>query len=276
MRAIAMKQSVATLFLLIIVSWRPVFAEPQDKLIYPKGSHGWRAIAPPKYESPLWWKANHSTDEWTVSRQSNHIAIKRRDSNEPEQPTLPFTIQRPKGTYAPYLVGLRYIAKVDNGWLVGFNAGEWGGTLWWFSPDGKKRYMISKDQVCGFLPSRVGLLALEGLGHLGLSRGKIIRLRKLNGRWATERFVDLGSAPYVAIQDVDGSIIVATSAELLRVQLNKKKTVLLSGSSWSGTYPNSMVRAPSGNLYLGMRYAVVKITRNKSAYKAQWLIPNAA
>lgn len=134
--------------------------------------------------------------------------------------------------------------------------------------------MISEDQVCGYIKTKVGLLAIEGLAHLSISEGKIIRLRKVKGRWATERFVDLGGAPEAAVQDVDGSIIVATTGRLLRVQLNKKVTVLLSGSSWDEIYPNSLVRAPSGNLYLGMTYAIAKISRVKNTYKVQWLIPD--
>jgi hypothetical protein len=38
---------------------------------------------------------------------------------------------------------LPYI-RVDKGYLVGFNRGEWGGSLYWFSKDGKQYYKISR------------------------------------------------------------------------------------------------------------------------------------
>ena len=39
--------------------------------------------------------------------------------------------------------GDRHVLGVADGWLVGFNAGEFGGGLWWFSFDGKRSKRIS-------------------------------------------------------------------------------------------------------------------------------------
>lgn len=268
-----MRQRVAALLFLLLASLRPAVAAAQERIVYPKGFARWTLHTPPKNDSAESRKANYSDYEWVVSRSHNRVIIKKQVSNEPQQPTLPFDVEHLKGNNTPYFLGLRYIAKVNDGWLVGFNAGEWGGTLWWFSPNGKKRYMISKDQVCGYIRTKVGLLALEGLAH-GFPRGKIIRLRQVKGRWTSERFVDLRDAPYAVAQDADGSLVVATTERLLRVHLNKKVSVLLKGDLWSGTYLDSMVRAPSGNFYMGMRYAVAKISRVKNTYKVQWLIPD--
>ena len=61
--------------------------------------------------------------------------------------------------------------KVADGWLIGRNAGEWGGDLWWYAPDGKTHYKVSDEQIHGFLQTKDGLFAFEGLEHLTLNMG---------------------------------------------------------------------------------------------------------
>ena len=53
---------------------------------------------------------------------------------------------------AQQIVGGRHrpSARVDDGWLVGFNKGEFGAALYWFSADGKQNYKISDHQVWEF------------------------------------------------------------------------------------------------------------------------------
>ena len=43
--------------------------------------------------------------------------------------------------------------RVEDGWLVGFNQGEFGAALYWFNPDGKQNYKISNHQVVDFFPA---------------------------------------------------------------------------------------------------------------------------
>ena len=76
---------------------------------------------------------------------------------------MPFKV--PQGSAKEGLAGEWFSVKISDGWIIGFNAGEFGAGLWWFSPDGKKREKISEDQVVGFFVTDAGLLALEGLAH---------------------------------------------------------------------------------------------------------------
>ena len=54
---------------------------------------------------------------------------------------------------------------VDDGWLVGFNHGEFGAALYWFSRDGKRHYEISRHHVVTFFALADGIHAIEGLAH---------------------------------------------------------------------------------------------------------------
>src|SRR4051812_36461461 len=38
--------------------------------------------------------------------------------------------------------GRRHALHVPGGWLVGFDAGEFGGSFWWFSEDGARRHEL--------------------------------------------------------------------------------------------------------------------------------------
>jgi hypothetical protein len=44
---------------------------------------------------------------------------------------------------------------VADGWLIGTDAGEWGGELRWFSDDGKNSYYIETDSVHKFPTNNV-------------------------------------------------------------------------------------------------------------------------
>ena len=117
---------------------------------------------------------------------------------------------------------------------------------------------------------------LEGLSHGTTSKGKIARLAQDgDGRWTSETFLDLGHAPETSARDVDGSLFVATTHQLLRiVPASKTKVVLVDHVFWSGLGPNSMVIARSGTIFMGMCHGVAKVEKKKTSYKVSWLLPN--
>ena len=125
------------------------------------------------------------------------------------------------------------------------------------------------------IPTSSGLLALEESAHGGESKGRVARLyRNKDGRWLSETLLDLGYAPEVAVKDIDSSLIVVTNEQLLRVIPTSKKTeVLLDHVFWSWLYPNSIVIAPSGTIYVGMRHGIAKVEKEKTLYKTSWLLP---
>ena len=240
----------------------------------------WVAMQPPKVGDERWLAANNDIHhQWVVflldGRPSVRLrAVKReKGSADPEKqesyPPMPFKV--PRGSAREGLAGEWFSVKVPDGWIIGFNAGEFGAGLWWFSPDGNSREKISTDQVIGFFVTDAGLLALEGIAHGNTSVGRIIRLAKgRDGHWRSEQFVDLKGAPETAVKGADGTLIVATHDRLLRVHLETRKIdVILGNAFWGGLYPNSMILAPSGAIYIGMRHGVVKAERIDAAYRGQ-------
>ncbi len=244
----------------------------------------WIRKEPPKKGDGRWRTANASDYQWVVMLRENRPSARLRatkrtkDSTDPERqesyPLMPFTV--PHGSAKEDLAGEWFSVQVSNGWIIGFNAGEFGAGLWWFSPDGKKREKISEDQVIGFFETGAGLLALEGIAHGTRSVGRIARLAKgEDGHWHSELFVDLKGAPETAVKSADGTLTVATLDRLLRVHLDTRKIdVLLNEAFWGGLYPTSMILTPSGSIFLGMRHGVVEVEKIGTVYKANWLIPN--
>ena len=253
---------------------------------FPSELSKWAKVQLPKVGDGRWFNANQDIKhEWIVylsgDRPSARLRSVKREQGSPyperqeSYPPMPFVV--PTGHMKDGLAGEWSSVQVSDGWLIGYNAGEWGSWLWWFSPDGKRRYRISEDQIVGFFKTEDGLFAMEGIAHGSLSRGRLVRMDKgKDGRWRSKKFVDLGGAPEVAAMGVDGSLTVATHDRLLRVDLATKRVdVMLRDVFWGGLYPKSMILTPSGAVYLGMRHGVAEIKKLGTGYEPKWLLPNA-
>ena len=272
-----MKSNLINLFSMSLIA-SGAFAGSFDSPAY---LSDWVARKPPESGEDRWLDANNDAEhEWVVylvkdrpmvrlwKEKSGEAAkyLDRRNSS----PSMPFKV--PLGSMKEGLAGEWSSVEVEDGWLVGYNAGEWGAWLWWFSPDGTKRYQISKDWVVGFFKSKAGLFALAGIDSVG----QVVRLSKgKDGQWHSEKFIDMRGGPEVGVIGADGTLTVATNDRLLRVDLTGKKIdVLLKNAFWGGLYPESMILTESGDIYVGMRHGVAKIEKMKRSYQVKWLLPN--
>jgi hypothetical protein len=241
----------------------------------------WRGISISQRDAERGHQANWSSKEWVVFLRDGHPAVRARVGDRErdavvwdadDRANLPFTIEQ--GNAFEGLAGHVHATKVADGWIVGFNAGEFGAGLWWFAPDGNRRYLISMDHVSGFLQTDQDLLGFAGLAHLGSDHGGIIRItRGANGKWEPVRVAILGSVPRAATRDKDGAVIVVTNKRLVRWRAGKPLETLLDDVSWGYLYPNSVISDGSGTLYVGMRNCVAKIPLTKGKNTVTWLLP---
>jgi len=242
---------------------------------FPADLGRWYVAAPPEELSDEWLAAQMDTEhEWVVTPGEAAPRVDIRGRQQENPPPLPFEIE--PGPAREGLAGRRTAIKVDDGWLVGFNAGEFGAGLWWFSPDGKDRYRISDDHVVEFFPLASQVTALIGIEHGGVSEGDVIRFsRNEEKRWVTERLVDLGERPYAAIKIADGTLLVATHTRLIKVNLSTNNANnIICKAFWEGLYPNSIALSDSGAIFIGMRHGVAKIEKKHGVYNASWLLPS--
>lgn len=183
---------------------------------------------------------------------------------------LPFVL--PEGRASEGLGGDRLAYPFAGGWAVGFDAGEFGGGLWWFNGNGQQRWRLSEENVLGFVPSTRGLLVLDGLSHLNLSHGRVLLLSaRAEGPPIISILAELPGVPYAFESTHPDTVIVGTPGGVFRVEASG--AVISLSQSKDLLYPNSLVVGPSGVIYVGMRHFVLMLTPHEGAYKETWLGP---
>ncbi len=231
---------------------------------------GWVLYPSPPADGPALRCANYSMREWkvTVAGESVNVSL---DSLRDHQDPLPPGIN--SKAVAVGSKGERHVIRVEDGWLIGLDAGEFGGGLWWFSSDGRSSRRLAGENVVGFAESSKGTLALVGLAHMSLDSGKVLLIRDGEvGNRKVETLADLGAAPRTfAVESLDSLLIVKTRG-LVRVRTSGAVEQLLP-TNYALLYPNSMTLFPSGVIHVGMRHFITRLTPVGNSYKEEWFVP---
>ena len=228
----------------------------------------WQSFAIPLIKDSLEKYGFDLLGEWKVFIKDNDVvATKNRYFT---LDSLPFKII-PSKDEEHKIGGRQSFLKVDDGYLVGFYRGEWGGNLFWFSDDGKTKYEISNHEIVKFIKRNNKIYAIEGLSHLGNSRGSIIEIKKTNNQWTTSEYIKLPSAPYGVDVDYKNNFIIITSKSLLAVTPDSKVKFLIKEGIWDyGLYPTSLI-IKKNIAFMGMRKGIFKY--NLITKKQEWLMP---
>lgn len=227
---------------------------------------GWRVANPPALHEVDWGK------RWFVSLDGGSVRVA--DQTYVLQLTEDPPFEIVQGRAEEGLAGDIHAAKVTDGWIVGFNAGEFGAGLWWYSPDGRDRIHISSDQVITYLRSHARLFALSGLDHLGLSYGSIIELVQLDDkRWKSITLAKLRYQPDAAFVADDETIFVVAGDTLVRIRRDGTVSTMVEKAFWRGRRPNSIVVDAEGSVYIGMVGGVASVATNGDKTNVTWLTP---
>lgn len=98
--------------------------------------------------------------------------------------------------------------RVNGGWLVGSNKGEWGGALA-FVPDDGPTQIIIKDNVVDIYHLGNQIVALTGLAHLSSNQGQISALKQsADGQWSAKVWRRLPGAPERAQLTSQGELLI--------------------------------------------------------------------
>lgn len=241
--------------------------------------------------------ANHSRHQWLVEASAGELKVISIPPGSIVQDPLPFPISfegvpptppppppPPSGVsriprspveYAETR-SRRHVARIRGGWLIGFNAGESGGSLWWYAENGGTGTKLTDDNVVAILPVNEGSAAfvVAGLAHLGLDTGRVIRLRAREALPLVEELLDLGTEPQAAAAQPDGSVLVLTNTRLLGFQTGGGHFGLCT-VNYDALYPRSMVVMPTGDIFIGMRHYVSRIrwTDDRMRCSVEWFVP---
>jgi hypothetical protein len=142
--------------------------------------------------------------EWSVER-SNGINVY--DSAVDKRPgvVLPSGLVRTKE-----MIGKPTVQKVDDGWLVGFNAGEFGGGLWWADQSGQHTKELTGEHVVAFVPRGDAVVVFTGIAHLTIDEGNIYSFTAKDPA-ELALIAKLGSAPSATMMEDDGTVLVCHS-----------------------------------------------------------------
>ncbi|MDD5195303.1 MAG: hypothetical protein PHQ96_06510 [Candidatus Omnitrophica bacterium] len=262
-----------TLFLIILSSVvLQSLAYPEEPKSCDCPTYNCKIIAPLKDGTKDVSLAINSRNDWQVYKKGREVCVKRFIPNV-DGDALPFAIMRGKAIDG--LAGSRFVHKTDDGFLVAFNAGEFGAGIWWFSPDGTKRLLLSKEHVIGFVEIRDRILGVCGFSHLSISEGKILEFKKDSSReWSFSELVDLGEAAWAFTKDKDEDLLMVTDHAVLKLDSTGKLEVLYKKTDRLGfIYANSIVQDSYNDIYVGARYAVVRLKAENNGFKEEWLLP---
>jgi hypothetical protein len=260
-------------FILMFIVLHFVFPQPVHS--YDQDVTTWQDVkrsGEPGSRSRFVWAnaANRSDYEWKVFKENHTVKAALRTEDEKKE-ALPFAPQAEnfKNAYASL--------RVDDGWLIAFNEGEFGAALYWFDPSGHASHKISDHQVVAFFPSSDGILAIEGLAHLSLSYGSLIQLRK-GSQWQAEKLTLLPEAPYAGVQFRDGRLLLVLSdslAKYVKKENRERLEFVVKDGGWAGLYPNSVVLTDDETrVYIGMRQFVAEYEFKRRTLR--FLVPDSS
>lgn len=164
-----------------------------------------------------------------------------------------------------------------NGWLHGFDWGEWKGTLTYFEKGARKPQEILRDNIKAFGESGSGLVILTGLAHLGMAETEIYRATRAGEKWDVKRIATPPVVPGIAYWNgqhflVGGSGPAATSVSLLpasdlingiyKLGLDGKMAIITS-FPFHKYRINSMVEDTNGTIWLGGLRMIAQLQPNK-------------
>jgi hypothetical protein len=170
--------------------------------------------------------------------------------------------------------GRAIVQKVVNGWLVGFNAGEFGGGLWWTDRSGRRTRKLTGENVRAFVLRGDAVLVFTGLAHLSIDSGKIYSFTEKDPG-ALVPIADVGTEPSAAVMGGAGAVFIATPIGVLQFTTDNRVEQLYGNRAMGFLYPNSIVEDTAGSIVVGMRFYALRLERSGAGYKPVWYIPLA-
>ena len=204
-----------------------------------------------------------------MSVRSGRLGLRHRTAiDSGRKNALPYPIRR--GTVYDGLDGSRRVWRVSNGWLVSFDRGSQGGSLWFLSNDGRtEERLLARTNVYFYRKVGNGILLFTGVATDFFIPGDVYLVTLRGDRWRVRHFAILGREPDAVVDEPGGSFVVLTSENLFHV--TRAGIRLLADVNTVGLYANSMVQDSQGNLFVGMRHYLLRLApRPDGTYEPRW------
>ncbi|WP_158828777.1 hypothetical protein [Mucilaginibacter lacusdianchii] len=259
-----MKSKVLSILYIFLISGALLSCKSRAHDVW---AEGWESYPIPETRDEV---AEYAASNKALQVYLKHDSVLVRAQPKVNKQPLPFEINIANNDDAWQFGGDRAVTAVNNGYLVGFNRGEWGGHLYWFSKDGKQHYKISDHQVVQFIQNGGNLYAIEGLVHGGSSEGSMIIINQEKDKWRAQTFVKLPYAPVAAAVNRHQNFIIATSSSLVQVNQQAKVRTLAVNRLLRYMPPANSLVIKGDEVYVGMVKGVFRY--DLQAGKQEWLM----
>lgn len=216
-------------------------------------------------------EANHSGNNWKFEVRENQLLVVQDNSRDKSKNILPFSDE----LFIKNLIwigGRRSLKKVKDGFLIGFDEGEFGGRLVYVSDDESEVYALGEDlRIKAFFEIDSKIYATEGLSHMTIRRGQIIEIYK-NNVWTYKTVVQLNETPLL-MEKLEDHFAIVTDSNLLKLTKNLEiERILPAPFNWSVLYPTS-IYVSDENFYIAMRKGILKIENYQTKPAFEWYVP---
>jgi hypothetical protein len=223
--------------------------------------------------SPWNWmmtSGDEKLPEWEVELADGRVCAVPHDAKSPPAVRPSFS------TDTDEIKAATAFCAVDDGWLVAYDHGEFGGALCWFSADGAQHEKISDHRVVAFLSASDGVLAIQGLAHMNSSVGSLIRIaRPAPGwHWVAATLAELPAAPCAMVRRKDGTLLIVVTSGVVSVDLKDQVKTLLHEDDLFWTANSAVLEADGDRLYVGLRRFVAQFELDTSQLRL--LVPDAS
>ena len=228
---------------------------------------GW-IHAPGSKADPALWECAARGESWVVSDQGGAVGINKLNLDDEPAVVVP-----PQLKLTKEMIGRKTVLRTSDGWLIGFDAGEFGGGLWWFSDDGSDSKKLLSNNVHAIYETADGMFVLAGLAHLGLDSGEVDQFIDTPDRVTLRWMKNLRGSPEASMVSPDGRFVVATPRGVEIFYSIGIVRVLGSGEDL--IYPNSVVVDENDDIFIGMRFFVLRLHPVDGGYRPDWLMPKS-
>jgi hypothetical protein len=237
-------------------------------------SDGWIIHQTPADRSDSLRCANYSRSRWRVTQSDvGNVLITPAPAplstlkvSETELP--------PRVKLQPGMVGGLVTLRLEDGWLLGFDGGEFGGGLWFATFDGKTQ-RLSEENVHGLVKTSQSVFIFVGNAQLIANSGKILTVPfTVESASDLKKLADLDGVPEAFTKLSDETVVVVTTHGVFRINSSGATDKLLS-RNFGLLYPNSIASTKDGTVYVGMRLFVVRLVLRSGEYKEEWLTQKA-
>lgn len=168
--------------------------------------------------------------------------------------------------------GDQLIQEFGDGWIVSFDAGEFGQSTWWYDSSLKAKRKLLDDAIKYFHIRDEKLLGFSSFSHMFESRGKLFEFSLSEKNVSAKEIFELNIAPRSFYWDKrNNSWLVATYGKLVRVNDKGEMKGLSDSSDW-GRFGLNTITMSGETIALGLKHGVVILSNEGSKYRQDWWV----